>query len=323
MRLTLISILSFIVLLHFGTFAQKPDYVLVVHGGAGNIGKEKQTPERLREVELGLARALDAGEAILKKGGSAMDAIEAAVRTLEDNPSFNAGKGGVLNAEGRVELDASIMDGSTLKAGAVAGLHIVKNPITAARKVMENTPHVLLISKGAEKFAREQGLELVSPSYFITPASQAEYKRIKKQKSEEGRKGTVGAVALDQHGNLAAATSTGGMVMKKFGRVGDVPLIGAGTYASNQTCAVSATGHGEYFIRNVVSYDISALMLYKGMSLTDAANWVVMDKLVKQKGNGGIIAVDKDGNVSMPFNTNAMNRGYVKSNGERFIAILK
>ncbi len=301
--------------------AQKPDYVLVIHGGAGNMQESKMTPEQITEAHRGLQMALDAGEAVLKNNGTALDAVEAAVRALEDCPVFNAGKGAVFNADGQIELDASIMDGSTLNAGAVAGVHIIKNPITAARTVMEKSPHVLLISRGAEKFAQQQGLEIVDPGYFRTDKSWNEYLRIKKQNDDSGRKGTVGAVALDKKGNLAAGTSTGGMVMKKFGRVGDVPVIGAGTYANNQTCAVSATGHGEFFIRNVVSYDISALMLYKSMSLYDASHSVVMDKLVKQKGNGGVICVDKDGNIAMPYNTSGMYRGFVNSLGETAVMI--
>ncbi|MDP2424289.1 MAG: isoaspartyl peptidase/L-asparaginase [Bacteroidales bacterium] len=301
--------------------AQKPDYVLVIHGGAGNMQESKMTPEKLADAHSGLQKALDAGENILKAGGTALDAVEATIRVLEDCPVFNAGRGAVFNADGQIELDASIMDGSNLQAGAVAGVHTIKNPITAAREVMENSPHVLLIGLGAEKFASQQGLEIVDPEYFRTEHSWNEYLRIKQRDDDSGRKGTVGAVALDKHGNLAAGTSTGGMVMKKFGRVGDVPIIGAGTYASNETCAVSATGHGEYFIRNVVSYDISALMLYKGMRLYDAAYSVVMDKLVRQKGNGGVIAVDKNGNIAMPYNTSGMYRGFVNSVGETAVMI--
>ena len=208
-------------------------------------------------------------------------------------------------------------------AGAIAGVRTIKNPVTAARKVMEASPHVLLIGEGAEKFAGEQKVEMVDPSWFFTEGRWNDYLRIKERQEQGDGTGTVGAVALDKNGNLAAATSTGGMVMKRFGRVGDVPIIGAGTYANNQTCAVSATGHGEFFIRNVVSYDISALMLYKNMSLEDAANFVVMEKLVEQKGNGGVIAVDKEGNIAMPFNTPGMFRGFVKSSGETGVKIFR
>jgi L-asparaginase / beta-aspartyl-peptidase len=304
-------------------FSQKPDYVLVIHGGAGSMNPERISAEQIEEAQIGLQQALDAGEMILKTGGSALDAVEAAVRFLENHPAFNAGRGAVLNADGEIELDASIMDGNSLMAGAVAGVRTIKNPVSAARKVMEASPHVLLIGEGAEKFAHEQGIELTDPSWFHTPKSREEHQRNKERLDKEGRKGTVGAVALDKNGNLAAATSTGGMAMKRFGRVGDVPIIGAGTYANNESCAISATGHGEFFIRNVVSYDISALILYKNMSVEDAANLVVMKKLVEQKGSGGVIAVDKEGNIAMPFNTPGMYRGFVKSSGETAIKIFK
>lgn len=310
-------------LLPLALFAQKPDYVLVIHGGAGSMNPERMSAEQVEEAQTALQQALDAGEIILKAAGSALDAVEAAVRFLEDHPAFNAGRGAVLNADGEIELDASIMDGSNLMAGAVAGVRTIKNPVSAARKVMEASPHVFLIGEGAEKFALEQEIELTDPSWFHTPKSREEHQRIKERLDQEGRKGTVGAVALDKKGNLAAATSTGGMAMKRFGRVGDVPIIGAGTYANNESCAVSSTGHGEFFIRNVVSYDISALMLYKNMSVGDAANSVVMKKLLEQKGNGGVIAVDKDGNIAMPFNTPGMFRGFVKSSGETEIKIFK
>jgi len=312
-----------LVILPLISFSQKPDYVLVVHGGAGAMSRENMTEERIVLAKAGLQQALDAGEEILMNGGTSLDAVEAAVRLLEDHPLFNAGRGAVFNAEGKIELDASIMDGSTLKAGAVAGVRTVKNPISLARKVMEASPHVLLIGQGAEVFAKEQGIEIVDSSWFFTEHRWNEYLRIRERIDNEGREGTVGAVALDKHGNLAAATSTGGMVMKRFGRVGDSPIIGAGTYANNATCAVSATGHGEYFIRNVVSYDISALMLYKQMGLEEAANHVVMDKLVKQNGKGGVIAVDKDGNIAMPFNTNGMFRGFVNSTSETSVMIFR
>jgi L-asparaginase / beta-aspartyl-peptidase len=303
--------------------SQNPDYVLVIHGGAGSMNPDRMSAERIEEAQRGLQQALDAGEMILKNGGSALDAVQVAVMVLEDHPSFNAGRGAVFNAEGKIELDASIMDGSNLMAGAIAGVHTIKNPVVLARKVMEQSPHVLLIGDGAEMFAREQDVEMVDPSWFFTEERWNDYLRIKEQQEQRDRSGTVGAVALDKSGNLAAATSTGGMVMKRFGRVGDVPIIGAGTYANNLTCAVSATGHGEFFIRNVVSYDISALILYKGMRLEDAANFVVMEKLVEQKGNGGVIAVDKDGNIAMPFNTAGMFRGFVKSSGETAVMIFK
>jgi beta-aspartyl-peptidase (threonine type) len=322
-KLSVIATIMVFAFLPLIMLAQKPDYVLVIHGGAGSMNPERMSSEQVEEAQNGLQQALDAGEIILKNGGSALDAVEAAVRFLEDHPTFNAGRGAVFNADGKIELDASIMDGSNLMAGAIAGVRTIKNPVTAARKVMEASPHVLLIGEGAEKFAGEQKVEMVDPSWFFTEGRWNDYLRIKEQQEQKDKSGTVGAVALDKHGNLAAATSTGGMVMKRFGRVGDVPIIGAGTYANNETCAVSATGHGEFFIRNVVSYDISALMLYKGMSLEDAANFVVMEKLMEQKGNGGVIAVDKEGNIAMPFNTPGMFRGFVKSRGETGVKIFR
>jgi L-asparaginase / beta-aspartyl-peptidase len=305
-------------------------YTLVIHGGSGNISRERMSLESEAEYQAKLSEALQAGEAILKAGGSSMDAVVAAVMILEDSPLFNAGKGAVFNYEGRNELDASIMDGKTLQAGAVAGITNIKNPITAARKVMENSPHVMLTGRGAEQFAFEQGLEAVDPSYFFDQSRWDQYREFLRGNTQlrgntdpDMKMGTVGAVALDMDGNLAAATSTGGMTGKRFGRIGDSPIIGAGTYANNQTCAVSATGHGEYFIRNVVAYDISALMLYSGKTLEEAANENVMEKLKEQGGNGGIIAVDREGNVAMPFNTTGMFRGFVKSNGETEVKIFK
>jgi len=267
--------------------------------------------------------------------------VETVVRFMEDCPLFNAGKGAVLDENGKAELDAAIMDGMTGMAGAVAGVTTIKNPVTAARRVMERTSHVMLIGSGAEKFARAQKLEMVDPSYFITPERLEAWKKskvVQPVKTNQLTKpmqpvkpataapvkdktGTVGAVALDGKGNLAAATSTGGMMGKMTGRVGDSPIIGAGTYANNKTCAVSATGHGEFFIRNVVAYDISAMMEYRGMPIEEAAKVVIMEKLRNQKADGGLIAVDKEGNVTMPFNTNAMFRGFIKSGGEKEIAI--
>lgn len=296
----------------------KPEYVLVIHGGAGNIKKENMKPEKEVQYIKKLTEVLEKGAKILKNGGSALDAVEASIRIMEDSPLFNSGKGAVFNADGKNELDASIMDGKNLNAGAVANVTIIKNPISAARKVMTDSKHVLLIKEGAEEFAKQQGLEIVEPEYFFDQIRWNSLQKIKKREeakkpSSDEKHGTCGAVALDKYGNLAAGTSTGGMTNKKFGRVGDSPIIGAGTYANNKTCAVSATGHGEFFIRNVVAYDISALMEYKNMTLNNAANYVINEKL---NANGGIIAVDKDGNISMPFNTNGMYRGFINSNGE-------
>jgi beta-aspartyl-peptidase (threonine type) len=244
---------------------------------------------------------------------------------MEDCPLFNAGKGAVFNAEGKNEMDAAIMDGKTGLAGAVAGVTTIRNPITAARAVMAKSEHVMLAGKGAETFATEQGLAIVSPEYFFTQSRWDAYLKAKANADSidalDKKHGTVGCVALDKYGNLAAATSTGGMMLKKYGRIGDSPIIGAGTYADNNTCAVSTTGHGEFFIRNVVAYDISALMKYKGLSLIQAANEVIMIKLKNQGGDGGIIAVDKNGNIAMPFNTSGMFRGFIKSGGEMKVAM--
>ena len=272
-----------------------------------------------------LAEAVDIGYAILEKGGTSLDAVEAVVQRLEDDSLFNAGKGSVFNSDGKVELDASIMDGNTLKAGAVAGVHHVKNPIRLARTVMEKSEHVFFIGDGAEKFAQEHGLELVDESYFFTEARWQSLQKAKAKESltEKEKHGTVGAVALDQHGNLAAATSTGGMTNKKFGRIGDSPIIGAGTYADNETCAISATGHGEYFIRAVVAHDIASLIRYKRLSIQAAAEEVVMNKLAKLGGTGGIIAIDRNANIAMPFNTDGMYRAYKVHGGNTFVAIYK
>ena len=300
-----------------------PEYVLVIHGGAGTILKENMTPEMEDEYYRALQKALKVGEEVLKNKGTAMDAVLKTVTTMEDSPLFNAGKGAVFNENGVNEMDASVMDGESHKAGAVACVHTIKNPILAAYAVMTRTEHVMLIGEGAEKFAAEQSLTIEEPSYFFTENRWQAY--LKAKENAENRKdekyGTVGAVALDLHGNLAAATSTGGMTYKMEGRVGDSPIIGAGTYADNETCAISATGHGEFFIRNVVAYDISALMKYKGYTLQQAADSVIMKKLKNQGANGGIIAVDKDGNFTMTFNTQGMYRGYINSFGEFEILI--
>lgn len=327
--------------------ATKNKYVLVIHGGAGTILKNQMTPEREKAYTDALNEALEKGSAILSKGGSALDAVEASVRTLEDNPLFNAGKGAVFTNEGKNELDASIMDGNTLKAGAVAGVTIIKNPISAARAVMEKSPHVMMTGRGAEQFAKEQGQEIVDPSYFHTDDRWRGLQRVKKEDSLQhsqsdsakksnafselfysplgvgGKYGTVGAVALDQYGNLAAATSTGGMTNKKFGRVGDSPVIGAGTYANNKTVAISGTGWGEYFIRLVMAKTISDMMEFGKMNLAKAADEMVMKRLPALGGDGGIIAVDKDGNIAMPFCTEGMYRGYVKEGKKGVVLIYK
>ena len=298
-------------------------YTLVIHGGAGNISPQNLPDSVAVKYRAKLQQVLDSGTMILKNGGKALDAVTKCITMMENSPLFNAGKGAVFNADGVNEMDASIMDGSNLMAGAVANVHTIKNPILAARAVMEHTPHVLLITKGAEDFARKQGLQMEDPAYFFTESRWKSYLRVKKKLEEGEKHGTVGCVALDKYGNLAAGTSTGGMTYKMPGRVGDSPIIGAGTYADNATCAVSCTGHGEYFIRNVVAYDIGALMKYNQLSLKEAANYVILNKLKKQHAEGGIIAVDKFGNFTMTFNTTGMFRGYVTSEGFHGIHLFK
>ncbi len=311
-----------------------------IHGGAGTILKSDLTPEMEKEYRTKLTEALLAGYTILKNDGNSLDAVEAAIRIMEDSPLFNAGNGAVFTNEGTIELDASIMDGRTLKAGAVASVKHLKNPITVARLVMEQSPHVLMVGDGAEAFAKEKGIEMMPAEYFRTDRRLQELQKEKEKEKREADQpgktsqaldsefadvskfGTVGAVALDKRGNLAAGTSTGGKTNKKFGRVGDSPIIGAGTYANNNTCAVSGTGDGEYFIRSVVAYDVSALMEYKGKSLKEASN-AVIEKVGKLGGTGGIIAIDRQGNVSMPFNSEGMYRGYVGVDGKPVVEIYK
>lgn len=303
--------------------AQNSKYGLVIHGGAGTISRTNVSPEKEIQYKAKLTEALTAGYKILDNGGTALDAVETAIKILEDSPLFNAGKGAVLTNKGTAELDASIMDGKTLNAGSVAVLKHIKNPITLARAVMEKSPHVFLVGEGAEEFAKEQYIEFVEQEYFITKERLELLERIKQIEAEENKHGTVGAAALDKNGNLAAGTSTGGMMNKKFGRVGDVPVIGAGTYASNKTCAVSATGHGEYFIRLSVARDISDLIEYKNQTLAEASSEVINNKLTNLGGTGGIIAIDKDGNIAMPFNTEGMFRGYYISGSEPVVNIFK
>lgn len=328
MKTTVFFVLICFLLITLSASSQTSDkYALVIHGGAGNITPANLSAEKAKQFEVKLTEVLKHGDSILKAGGTSLDAVESCVRMMEDCPLFNAGKGAVFNAEGKNELDAAIMDGKTGLAGAVAGVTIIRNPITAARAVMEKSNHVMLSGKGAEIFATEQRLEIVSPDYFFTQSRWDAYLKAKTINDSieniDKKHGTVGCVAVDQYGNLAAATSTGGMTYKKYGRIGDSPVIGAGTYADNKTCAVSATGHGEFFIRNLVAYDIAAIMKYKGLSVSEAAEVVVMHKLKKQGGTGGIIAVDRKGNIAMPFNTSGMFRGYVKSGGEMMVGIFE
>jgi L-asparaginase / beta-aspartyl-peptidase len=311
-------------------------FTLVIHGGAGTILKQHMSPAMEKEYRDALNKALDAGYEILKNGGSSIEAVTAVIVLLEDSPLFNAGRGSVLTSTGKIEMDASIMDGKTLNAGAVAGVSTIKNPILAAHAIMVNSPHVFLTSEGAETFARQQGLQFMDAAWFYTKNRKDALEKAKereaqeegmnwmeKEKDESLKHGTVGAVALDIHGNLAAATSTGGMTNKKFGRIGDSPIIGAGTYANNATAAISCTGHGEYFIRLAIAHDISALIAYKGMTAKEAGNEVIMKKLTHLGGTGGAIILDKNGNIAMPFNTEGMYRGYIRSDGAKKVHIFK
>jgi L-asparaginase / beta-aspartyl-peptidase len=339
--------------------AEKSPFAIAIHGGAGLIHRSHMTAEREAAHRAGLAAALDAGYEVLKRGGTSLDAVTTSVRILEDDPLFNAGRGSVLTHDGKVELDASIMDGSSLRAGSVAGVRHIVNPIELARLVMEKSRHVMLIGDGAEEFALEQGLVLVPNSYFITLHREQELKRALQRERDavagvssapviadaagsigptaptdaagtigptaptdatEGTTGTVGAVALDRAGNLAAATSTGGMINKRYGRVGDSPIIGAGTYANNESCAVSSTGAGEFFIRLAVAHDLHALVHYKHLSLQAAAR-EVLDKVRRLGADGGVIAVDRFGHIAMEFNTKGMFRGARNSSGLEIVAL--
>ena len=313
--LGLMGIIVFAILT--GSKDESVEFSIAIHGGAGTITRKNMTPGKENAYRSKLKETLNVGYSILNKGGTSLDAVEATIRIMENSELFNAGKGAVFTNAGTNELDASIMDGSNLKAGAVARVKTVKNPISAARKVMEETWHVMLSGDGADKFAKEQGLDIVDPSYFYTQRRWDSLKKIQVEKH-----GTVGCVALDKHGNLAAGTSTGGLTNKRWGRVGDSPIIGAGTYANNQTCAVSGTGQGEYFIRGNVAYDVSAIMEYKGKSVGEAAQNVIR-KLSDKGGNGGIITMDSKGNISMPFNTAGMYRGFRKAGQAPEIFIYK
>jgi L-asparaginase / beta-aspartyl-peptidase len=293
------------------------EWALAIHGGAGDIRPEQLTPAAEARYRAGLEDALRAGARVLETGGTSLDAVEAAITLLEDSPLFNAGRGAVTTAAGAHELDASIMEGRTRSAGAVAGVRRIRNPLRLARLVMERTPHVLLTGDGAEAFATEHGIQLVAPAYFDVPRSLGD------RPAYPSSLGTVGAVARDVRGDVAAGTSTGGMQGKRTGRVGDSPIVGAGTYAYNSCGAISATGHGEFFIRAVVAYDICATAMYSGIPLRSAAERVIMDKLVSMGGSGGVIAVDPDGQTSFSFNGTAMFRGSLDSSGELVIAIFR
>ncbi|MCF6307536.1 MAG: isoaspartyl peptidase/L-asparaginase [Flavobacteriaceae bacterium] len=310
---------------------------IVIHGGAGTILKKNMSDSLETAYKEKLKEAITTGHAILKNGGTSIEAITATINIMEDSPLFNSGKGAVFTHEETNELDASIMDGATLNAGAVAGVTHIKNPINLALEVMNNSPHVLLAGTGAEEFAREQGFEMMDPSYFYTEKCFQSLQKVKAREKEKKNKavsfedpfikdskfGTVGCVALDQHGNLAAGTSTGGMTNKRWNRIGDSPIIGAGTYANNATCAVSSTGWGEYFIRAMVAHDISAMMEYKGITLQEAAKEVIQNKVPALGGDGGIVAIDKDGNIAMEFNTAGMYRAHMNAEGELVIKIYK
>ena len=319
---------------------QNPRLGFVIHGGAGVIKKGSLTPEEEKEYRAKLEEAVLAGYKALQGGKTSVEAVEVAIRILEDSPLFNAGKGAVFTADGKNELDASIMDGKTLMAGAVAGLHHVKNPISLARAVMEKSPHVMMIGDGAEQFAKEQKIELVDEKYFFTQRRWDELQQTKKDEQQKQQPvkpsvavngyseplakafGTVGAVALDKFGNIAAGTSTGGMTNKKYGRVGDSPIIGAGTYANNNTCGVSATGWGEYFIRLDVARDISAMMEYRALPIQQAAD-IAMKRVQALGGDGGVIAMDKLGNIGISFNSEGMYRAYINSDGKPVVEIYK
>lgn len=303
---------------------------LAIHGGAGTIAREEMTAVREKGYHEALDRALRAGQGVLSSGGSALDAVEAAVRALENTPHFNAGKGSVFNADGQHEMDASIMSGADLRAGGVACVQNVKNPVTLARRVMEKSPHVLVSGPGAFEFAHKQKIELEDDQYFFDEFRYQQWKKasgtdsVQLDHSDGGKKfGTVGAVALDAQGHLAAATSTGGMTNKKWQRIGDSPIIGAGTYANDETCAVSCTGHGESFIRAVAAHDVHALMAYKGLSLQEAVRIVVHEKLPPLDGEGGLIAVDRSGNLVLDFNCSGMYRGHVGPDGTVHTAIFR
>lgn len=321
---------AFTLLLFTLTAAAEAPVTLVIHGGAGT-GRATMTPEKEAACRQVLEQAVRAGHEVLQKGGTSQEAIKAAIVILEDSPLFNAGRGAALTTEGRAELDASIMNGTTGLAGAVAGVRGVRNPVLLAEKVMLRTPHVLLIGQGAEELARKEGLAFEAPEWFVTPAQLERLERAKKKTGtlQPARQdasllmGTVGAVALDRAGHLAAATSTGGLTGKLPGRVGDSPIIGAGTYAEDGVCAVSCTGHGEFFIRNAVAYDVAARMKYGSATLKAATEEIILEKLAKLDARGGLISVDSRGNISTPFNSDGMFRAWMGPDGVPHVAIFE
>ncbi len=313
------------ILLTVTMVSSQQKYAIVIHGGAGLMSKSKMSEAAQANYKAKLEEALQLGEKMLKDGAEALDVVVEVINVMEDSPMFNAGKGAVFSANKKNELDASIMEGKTLNAGAVAGVRNIKNPINAAREVMLHSKHVFLSGKGASEFAKKQGLEMVPNKYFHTPErykSLIELQKQERKRTETDNIGTVGCAVLDVKGNLCAGTSTGGMTNKKYGRIGDAPIIGAGTYANNKTCAVSCTGHGEYYIRLGFARDISALMEYKSLTVAESCREEIR-KLSELQGTGGVIAVDAEGNIAMEFNTTGMFRGYIKSTGEKQIAIFE
>ncbi|WP_456378822.1 isoaspartyl peptidase/L-asparaginase family protein [Lutibacter sp.] len=340
---TIISILLFISCETTSTKKEPPkrapnSFAIVIHGGAGGIKRKYINKEQQKAYTQKLEEALNAGYTILENGGISLDAIQAAINIMEDSPLFNAGKGAVYNSEGNQEMDAAIMDGKTLNAGAVAGVNHIKNPILAARIVMDSSKHVLLSGKGAEIMAKKYGIEMVDSSYFFTEKRLNQLRKIqgkeeiqldhtafliKNELIDDHKYGTVGAVAIDKNGNIAAGTSTGGMTNKKYGRIGDVPIIGAGTYANNLTCGISATGTGEYFIRTVAAHEVSSLMYYKNATAKEALHEVLFNQIGPLGGRGGMILIDKNGDVSWDFNSTGMFRGYKKSDGDSKIEIFE
>jgi len=319
LSISLLMLLCFV----YSCNSNKVDFAIVVHGGAGTILKKNMSDEMELAYKLKLEEAINAGYNILEKNGSSKDAVEETIKILENSELFNAGKGSVLSNKGLVEMDASIMNGQNLNAGAISGIKTIKNPISAARLVMEKSEHVFLSGEGAEEFAKLQGLDIIDNEYFITETRLKSLLNAKKRDSIKDNKfGTVGCVAIDKFGNITSGTSTGGMTNKKWNRIGDVPIIGAGTYANNNTCGISSTGWGEYFIRNVVAYDISSQIEYKKISI-DLAAKNTLKKVKDLGGNGGVIGIDKNGNILMDFNTEGMYRGYKKSDGESEISIYK
>lgn len=307
-------------------------FALVIHGGAGGVNRKNHSPEQQEAYAQKLQEALNAGYAILEKGGISLDAVQAAINVMEDSPLFNAGKGAVYNSEGKQEMDAAIMDGQNLNSGAVAGVNHIKNPILAARVVMDSSKHVLLSGVRAEIMAKSNGVEMVDESYFYTEKRLNQLRKIQgtsetrldhSELIDDHKFGTVGAVAIDKNGNIAAGTSTGGMTNKKYGRIGDSPIIGAGTYANNLTCGISATGTGEYFMKTVAAHEVSNLIQYKGLSAKEALHEVMFNQIGKLGGQGGMILIDKNGNVSWDFNSDGMFRGYKKSSGENIIEMFE